>query len=769
MLSIILMSATLASEAIETIVIKGQTPLANHDGEYLLGSVTRLDQEALLSSNAATLTDLLKTRLSSVNINDVQNNPFQPDLQYRGFSASPLLGLPQGISVYVDGFRFNEPFGDTVNWDNIAFSAIDNVALFSGSNPMFGQNTLGGALALALKNGFSYEKTQLTITRANFGGAHYNMQSGGNEGQWGYYVNVNRYDEEGWRDASPSHIKQYLANVTYATSDLRANLLLINTHNAMIGNGAVPELLLTLESPRAIYTQPDQTKTGLKFIGLSVDSTLNNKLELSFNLFSRRNKDASINGDDSDYQACAFGDHLTLCEGEDEGEDDEEHAFGAALAPVQLVGYDSATALSQLTNIDLDSIDGTYNQGFSDNKSHGLSLQLATNWRQKQHLVIGLNAVKSAIKFTSSTQFALLHNDNASARRDVTPIGFYDLESQVGLAVESEDYSLFFSNHSALSEQLSLELGGRYYRHHMAMDDLLGNGEGSLDGDHRFYRFNPAIGLRYQLDNGAVASLSYSESSRTPSPAELSCADEEDPCKLPNGFVSDPPLAQVVAKTWEFGLAYHDQNVSYQAAVFHSISDNDIIFQQAGTHPSRGYFVNVDQTRRQGLELSSTYSAETWSLQGSYNYLDATFESPFVSFSPVNPRGPNRQVAQGSTIPGQPRHQIKLNAAFQVRHWLALGLESSYVSSSYYRGDEANENKKIGAHQLLNLYATVTLSDQLSIGLRVDNVTNSQYFTFGTYGEADEVLGDSYEEITAPYFVGPAKPRALSVKFHYSF
>jgi len=96
----------------------------------------------------------VNSSLARLNINDVQNNPFQPDVQYRGFTPSPLLGLPQGLSVYLNGVRFNERFGDTINWDLFSLSSIDNVTLYSGSNPIVGQNTLGGTLSLTTKNGF---------------------------------------------------------------------------------------------------------------------------------------------------------------------------------------------------------------------------------------------------------------------------------------------------------------------------------------------------------------------------------------------------------------------------------------------------------------------------------------------------------------------------------------------------------------------------------------------------------------------------------------
>ena len=61
------------------------------------------------------LTETLERTSASVTRNESQGNPFQPDVQIRGFAASPLLGTPQGIAVYQNGVRINEAFGDTVN------------------------------------------------------------------------------------------------------------------------------------------------------------------------------------------------------------------------------------------------------------------------------------------------------------------------------------------------------------------------------------------------------------------------------------------------------------------------------------------------------------------------------------------------------------------------------------------------------------------------------------------------------------------------------
>ncbi|MFT5759849.1 MAG: iron complex outermembrane receptor protein [Alteromonadaceae bacterium] len=58
---------------------------------------------------------------------------------------------------------------------------------------------------------------------------------------------------------------------------------------------------------------------------------------------------------------------------------------------------------------------------------------------------------------------------------------------------------------------------------------------------------------------------------------------------------------------------------------------------------------------------------------------------------------------------------------------------------------------------------------QLDLSFRLDNLFDHQYYTFGTYGEADEVLENIYPDISSVQFVGPAKPRGLSVSLNYQF
>ncbi|AGP79100.1 TonB-dependent receptor [Alteromonas mediterranea 615] len=780
-----------AMDRYEVIEVQGATPLsANSNNSAVFGNVQTLTQDDIEGSVNRSLPELLKTQLASVNLNDVQNNPFQPDLQYRGFTASPLLGLPQGISVYLNGGRVNEAFGDTVHWDLMPLDAIDTVSLYSGSNPLFGQNTLGGALALTTKTGFSFNANEIDLQAGQFGQKAASVESGGNNDHWAYYVNLNHYEEDGWRDYSPSEVQQLFTSLAYKSDKMHLDMNLFMADNELLGNGASPIELLDIEGREAVYTHPDQTNNELTHVNITGDFVLTNTLSLTANMFYRDTQTQSINGDDSDFGACQFADgRVTLCEFEDDDDDDDDPldsdgdddddddlpvvGEGDDIEAVEFIGFDDDTALAEISNVDADELDGTYNTGRTDAKATGLSFQLAKQYTLSgfsSELIVGASYTKGDVNYAADTTFGILENESAQDSRTVLPIdGLMAQEARVRLDVDTTAWSLFFMNSTQLSSVVSLNLGGRFNRDHIVMEDLIDDGEGSLDGDHRFTQFNPAVGVDITIDEQSQLNLAISQSSRTPSPAELSCADEDDPCRLPNGFVADPPLDQVVTQTIEANYTTRIDNVDLMLNVFHSRSKDDIIFQQAGSVASRGYFINVNETQRQGVEFSvgSTWEKLTYRLN--YNYLNATYESTFTSFSPFNPQGPDRVVTPGDKIPGQPEHLVKLYADYALSDKAGLGAEVISASSQYFRGDEANENEKIDGYVIANVYASYRFNDTFTASLRVNNVFDKDYETFGTYGEADEVLEDIYPDVEGAQFVGPAQPRMVSVNLKARF
>src|SRR5262249_35703511 len=144
------------------------------------------------------LTDFLGANANSVGVSAAQGNAYQQDINFRGFTASPLLGAPQGLSVFQDGVRINEAFGDVVNWDLLPQSAISSVQLIPGSNPVFGLNTLGGALSINTKSGAQYRGGAVDVNAGSFGRKGASFEYGGISDRIDYFTTANISDDNGW-------------------------------------------------------------------------------------------------------------------------------------------------------------------------------------------------------------------------------------------------------------------------------------------------------------------------------------------------------------------------------------------------------------------------------------------------------------------------------------------------------------------------------------------------------------------------------------------
>ena len=275
------------------------------DPALVPANVQRAIAEQLQRSQSFDLTDFLNRQFSSVSINHAQNNPLQPDFNFRGFTASPLLGLPQGLAVYQNGVRINDPFGDTVNWDLIPMSAIDSVQLLAGAQPVFGLNTLGGALSLQMKNGFNYQGTQAELYDGSFGRLAASVQAGGNDGRWGFYGNADYFEEDGWRDFSKSQALRLFGAVGLHESDWAVDLSAAYANTELRGNGASPVELLAIDRS-AVFTHPDLTENEHTQLILEGSRHISDALRISGNAFYRRLETDTFNGDGTVFEECEF-------------------------------------------------------------------------------------------------------------------------------------------------------------------------------------------------------------------------------------------------------------------------------------------------------------------------------------------------------------------------------------------------------------------------------------------------------------------------------
>jgi iron complex outermembrane receptor protein len=711
--------------------------------DHVAANVQTISAEDLADRKSLDLSSFAGEALGSVNINDVQANPLQSDVQYRGFLASPLLGAPQGLSMYLDGVRLNEPFGDTINWDLIPSNAIRSVNVIPGSNPIFGLNTLGGALSLETKTGFSDPGINATLLYGSWGRKLIRANAGAHGERFGIFAAAQIFDENGWRDLSPTRSENGLVSGSYRDPETTVDLSLIAANSSLTGNGPLPEQLLATDRT-AFFTAPDPTENRMFMANLRGERTLSAHLVLSSTAYVRTNRTRTASGDQRDWLACTAMPGV-LCSTDDDG--NELPVRDSAGMPV---------AFSDAYNAANNSTD-------TRQTSYGIAAQLALDAplaKRENHLFVGVDAGQSQIRFRSQSTVGKLDD-----HRVVNDLGFLDPASPIALDSTVDDLGVYATDTFSLRPDLFLTLSGRFNLSQLSLNDQLGD---ALSGDHSFHRFNPAAGISYQPRPWLGGYASYSQSNRAPTAVELTCASPEAPCRLPNAFLSDPPLAQVVARTVEAGVRGVARpsglRLGYDLAAFHTVNSSDILFISSGMVANQGYFANVGDTRRQGIEMDLTVrkpfaGGSRIDLGAHYTLLDATFETPFTAPSALHPDAINGaiNVPAGARIPSIPRHVVKVALDIRSSFGLSAGVSVVGNSSQYLRGDEANLLRPVSGYTVVNARAAYRIGSHASVFALVNNVFDTETSTFGVLGDATAVLGPTYD---SPRFVGVGAPRA---------
>ncbi|MBV9504172.1 MAG: TonB-dependent receptor [Acidobacteriia bacterium] len=764
-------TVTLALETQATrIDVATPTPIPGTDLplDAIPSPVQTADARDLEQNGALDLADFMNKRLNGVFINQNQENPFQPDVSYRGYTASPLLGTPEGISVYMDGVRQNQPFGDVVAWDLIPKNAISEVALMPGSNPLFGLNTLGGALSVQMKDGYSAPGWALTVSGGSFGRRQGEIEYGGSSSRGlSWYVAGNLFREDGWRQLSPSEVRQTFGKLGWRHGKTSIWLSGGYADNWLTGNG-LQDFRFLAQHYSSVYTIPDVTLDHSPFVTLNLRHDVTPNLTFSGVGYFRYIRSDTAN---ADLNSNSFDESLYNLSSAD----------AAALTAAGYTGFPvTGTAATEpfpywrciaqgLENTEpVEKCDGTFTRTWTKQNNYGVSGQAA--WHaSRNHLTVGAALDHSSMTFQQSVQFAYLNPD----RITFTPLPFFSngQSTSNGVPVDQRVYlhgtvntpSIYFTDTYSISKW-NFTVSGRYNRSTVDNVDRLPpgfastpgseGGRASLNGNYVFGRFNPAAGLTFAASRLFSAYASYSESSRAPSATELGCSNPNDPCNLPNALVSDPPLKQVVARTVEAGVRNGgESNLRWNLGWFWTQNYNDLLFV-ASEQTGFGYFTNFGKTRRDGVEASVSGKIGHFTLGGNYTFLNATYQSPQSIDGGSNSSNAsaaqgffgvddNLNIVPGDRIPQIPRNLLKAFADFDISRFSA-DLDFFAVGRSYARGNENNLDQPDGVYYLgqgyspgygvLNAGAHYQLQRRVQIFVQVDNLLNHRYYTAAQLG-----------------------------------
>lgn len=722
-----------AATVLAPVVVIGTTPLLGIGTPLskVPANVQTIRSSELDRQHRGNLTDYFEKNLPSVDISSAQGNPFQDDINYRGFTASPLLGTPQGLSVFLDGVRINEAFGDVVNWDLIPQAAIDTIQLIPGSNPTYGLNTLGGALSIRTKNGRTNPGGEAEITGGSWGRKTAQIEQGGTIGSnLDYYFSANAGNDDGWADHNSSRVRQAFGKLRYTDADTTLALSAGGADNDLQGTQTIPRSFLG--NPKQAYTYPDQNQNSAAFLNFSGDHYFNDHVELSGNVYYRhyRSTNASSNVNDD------FG---TV---DDDG--------------------------------NINTLQATNDQSVVQTDSYGASLQLTLLGKlagMENQFVAGMAADLANSSFTQSEQ-------EASFTASRGTIGTGGFAPQTDAHTRDSNYGLYFDDTLSLTKQWSLTLAGRYNWSRAVIGDESGV-QPLLDGNHTFSRFNPAVGINWNPVPGFTAYATYNEGMRSPTAIELACADPTAPCSLPNDFIADPSLQPVISKTFEVGARGRvGQASSWSAAAYSTTLSNDIQFVSSnGAASTLGFFQNVGKTRRQGFELAGRTRFGPLSVAASYSYIDATYQSAWTESSASNSSADgdgNINIKSGDRIPGIPANTIKLRLDYTAMPKWNIGGNLTYRGSIFARGDEDNQdvNGKIPGYFLVDLDTTYQVTKQLQVFAMVTNLFDKRYENFGILGEnffnGPNHTFDGNNPVNEQ-FVGPGAPRGMWVGMRYAW
>jgi len=688
-----------------------------------------LRPEDLQRTGPASALRALDERVGGVALNQAQGNEFQPNLTYRGFEASPLAGNPQGLAVYLNGTRFNQPFGDTTNWDLIPDIAIDRIEL-AGPNPAFGLNALGGALTVKLRDGFSYHGTQLELSGGSFGRIQGSAQYGVQSGNTAAYVAGTALNEDGWRDHSPSQLRQIYGDVGWRGDKSELHLSLLGATNILVGNGTTPvELLAARRS--AVFTYPDETRNKYLRVSLSGSHEVSDAVSLQATAYYSNLAQRTSSGNASNAQPCD-DDQTFACNG---GGTALTTRGGGRISNFVNPGF--FPGLAQFGG------GGPYSQldqTATDSNGYGASLQAthrAELLGRPNRLLVGASYDGGSTLFSARSSLGALALDRGFAGPGVVIDQADGSVTPVRLSAVNSYYGLYASDTLDLTSALSLTLSGRLNVAQLDLRDQTGT---ALSGNHSFSRFNPAAGLTYKITPNISAYGGYSESNRTPTPAELSCASAANPCSLTNFFVADPALKQVVGHTFEAGLrgrftVADTARVAWNAGLFRTDSDDDILFTSSAVL-GRGFFQNIGSTRRQGAEAGVSLRQGSLLAFVDYAYTDATFRTPVTLGSQNNPFADADgliQVQRGNRLPGIPQHRLKFGVQYDLTPEWAVGTTGIASSGRFLQGDAANQNPTTGAYVVLNLNTSYRVTKAVEVFGLVQNLTNEKYATFGGF------------------------------------
>lgn len=670
-------------------------------------TVQVVTRDEVARSGAVSLQEVLE-RLPGIHLNDEQGNSFQPDISIRGITGSPVTGLSQGISVFVDGVRVNEPDAEEINFDLVPMDEVERIEIIRGPSAVFGRNTLAAAINIVTQRGRGEPTLGGQAWVGSFAREKYRVHASGARGPFDFHFAVSQLSERGFRSQSDSRVSQVFGKLGYLSASTDLALSYQFQHDQLKQPGSLPASILAVDRSTN-FTAGDFFGPQLHQAALNASQRLGAGFSLTANGF------------------------------------------------IRVLDAEQFNSNLQAQNTRL----------FNRTRSGGGILQLthsARLWSLRNHLVVGAEYAHDRVNVRVYQE----QNDRSLQQCRSDPDADCPLTS---LAADLTDHQnavglylldrLQVASSSILpSDSIALTAGVRFDLLHHAIDDQSPESPGRASGSAEYHRAVPTVGLNYNFSARYGLYVAYKEGFRAPAFLELTCAEPEAPCiGLQSGVAADPSfaaLSSVKARAYEVGVRARPRDwLDASASAFRTDLRDDIY--AVSPVETQVYFQNVGDTRRQGIELSLRGAYGAW-IDGyvNYTYTRSTFQSDVAIASPRTP-GENQQVKAGNRLPLSPEHRLNLGLQYRPLPWLSISATAAYVSDQYFRGDEENSQPKLSGYLLLGAGLRAQWKGLVG-SFTVSNLLNSKYETFGTFAHN----GPAIEP-----FLSPGPPLRLLVGAGY--
>jgi iron complex outermembrane receptor protein len=572
------------------IVVSGTPlPAGGLDADLVPGAVQSLGADELDADHQSSLAPVAAARrLAGVSLNNQQGSQFQPDFVYRGFEASPIAGVPNGIAVYQNGTRVNEAFGDSVNWDLIPQFAIRSLTIAS-NNPVFGLNALGGAVTLEMKNGFNTSGGNLQLSAGSFHNVTGYGEFGARRGDFALYAAAGGVSDDGFRELSPTHLRQAYLDLGYEHGGLALHLSGSFADNYLGALGPTPVQLLAI-NPAAIFTSPQSMTNEAQLLQLSVAEHFSDTLQGNLSLYQRHFLQHLVDGNTTEVVTCANNGAFFCLQGDNLYPGDVLFSQAGAPVPTSVLPQGATPGEIDRTTTDTD--------------TEGVAAQLtltAELFGRPNYLVLGASLDDSTTHYQAAGELGQILpslevvGSGIVIDQGQSPSASPPIESPVSVHSRTRYLGVYMSDTWSLTPRLAWTVSGRFNQAHIDIDYLTGSAPGA---SHTYDAFNPGTGLTYKFTQQVTGYVGYSQANRAPTAGELSCADPSAPCILDAFLVSDPPLQQVIARTLEFGLrgrsapAQAAYSLRWNVSVFRTDNHDDIMLLPTEVN-GFGYFSNI--------------------------------------------------------------------------------------------------------------------------------------------------------------------------------